>query len=212
MIGYLQGWRYWPGCPGEDAAVGAAGHVQAGRCAGLVRRSRRRRRRRRRDRAEPALGRPGRGAGDGQGGRSDRDGCLRARFVDLAQGLDQLSLPFALALLSRLSPAGVPGAQLPGAERDKERCARQPDQDVDEARRPHDAAKLLRMRIEHREHRAVGVEHLGQRHPHGRKGGECPRERFNPDDRKDHHQNRERDRLKRAIAPEGNHQSHGATG
>ena len=197
-----QGCRYWPAAL-DDPAVGAPGDVQAGGRAGLAGLA-----------ADPAS--------------SVAFGAASRRSVDLAaaparsrpsrprpglrrptSSTSTASRPTSASASSSRSSRGslrpgVPDPEHLRAEGDEEGGERQPHADVDEARRAASRpASSSGSRIEDRDDRAVGVERSRRaarpRHVSGREGD---RERLDTGDREDDHQDRQRDRLERPVAPE----------
>ena len=99
--------------------------------------------------------------------RADGDRDLDVRLGSWTSTSDSTDFGLGLvALLARLVAARVPDPQHPGAEGDDQGREGEPDADVDQARRPHHSGELVRPGIKHREHRAVGIEHLLDRHAH----------------------------------------------
>ena len=132
---------------GRHAAMRPAGDVQPGRRAGRL--------------VEWSVAAPG--SGDGRGAiepirrpsaaspphrRRGADGDRRhgGLFLDLDQRLDHLGLGLVAQFAGLVMP-GIPFAQHERAERHDDGGERQPDADVDEARRPHHAGDLVRRRI-----------------------------------------------------------------
>ena len=140
----------------------------------------------------------------GRGRNGDRELGVHWGSPDLDLGLDHVDLGLDLvAPLSRLASPWVPGPQLPGAECHDQCGEGQADADVDEARGPHDSRDLVCPRVQERDHRAVGIEHLFQRNAHELQSGKGHGEELDAGNRKDDHQDGQRDRLEGSVTPEG---------
>ena len=201
--------RLWPA---RDPSMSAAGNVEARRVVRVAVRVRGGVRFRRHRRAVVAVRRAPSGWAGGERGRADRDRGLDGDLVDFDQSLNEFrrAFAFAFALFAGLVAAGVPDAEHLRPEADEERGGREPDQDVDEARRADQPRQLGGGGPQDGKDRAIRVQNFRERDAGRRDRGEGDRERFHARDREDDRQDRQRDRLERSVPPERHDEPHRA--